>query len=459
VGSGDELAYAVSRLVDRGVDRVQPTRPWAAETYTEWMRRPKTRHAVTATVAALMLVAAGCGGQGDNGDGGGFEGFGDGRPDPAGTNCPMSSHCYAKAIIAPSCGSSCLTGFQTQISFSSNVQRGDGYMTQEFWLLGFGCFCWIETGWLVSATNQTPVMFWAQQTGDGTEYATLATARYVGTLGDADGPSGRFYVVRGSDGRFQIRVDTARVAYRATTSNPMWDDRGYGYVEMGMELVASTGAASPFTFFSGNRYWTAPPATEYVGAWAAISDTDDPPFAAWLLPPQSQSDQGGVYYTQCCLTLTASRAGVRNTSAGDDKRPQPPPLLDETLFDRAGTEPEGAPALDVSTTGQTPAFDSEVLGAWMASATLGVPYDGEVTSTPAVTCPLTVIEADKLLPEPTGLADDRLICLAQAHGRFTTNAPVSPQLEQPEPLTADTAYIVVDATTGNLLVAGAYRRG
>ncbi|MFD4422252.1 hypothetical protein ACFWN7_12225 [Agromyces sp. NPDC058484] len=370
------------------------------------------------------------------------------------------------------CGdtSICLTGFQTFISFPNNVQRGDGYLTQEFWLVGFDCYCWIETGWLVSASQSSPVLFWAQQSGDGTEFATLATARYVGVVDAADGNSGRFYVVRQADRSFDVRIDTAEVAHRATTRNPMWDDREYGYVNMGMELVASSGSATGFTFFTGNRYWTAPRATAYVGAWAAADDSDDPPYGEWLLPPDEPADEGGVYFTQCCLPLYGAEAAGPNTDGAkvqnvdaaateDAGRPEPPPPPDESLFDRPDTSLEGVPALDTGSTGQVLGFDPEALAAWMATASLGVPYEGEVTTSPKTVCPVTAAEADELLPEPTGLEPDRLLCVATAEGSFTISAPTRLGDPQPESLTADQAYVVVDAATGNLLVAGAFRRG
>ena len=409
---------------------------------------------------AMVLAMSACPTQGE---GGGFQGFGDGRPDPAGLSCPSATHCYAQADINPVCGSSstpCLTGFQTQISFPSNVQRGDGYLTQEFWLSGFGCFCWIETGWLVSAGQPNPAMFWAQQTGDGVEFATLATARWIGS---PDGSSGRFNVVLNGDGSFAIRIDTGLVAYRATTANPMWDGEGRGYVEMGMELVASSGSATPFTFFQGNRAFTAPRVSDWLGPWAALSHADDPPFGGWLVQPNTATEQGGVFYTQCCLPLYGSVAAPGLQNAGlmlaADLDPERPPLLDEALFDREGTEPTGVPAIRASAAGQVPAFDVLEVATWLSTYDPGAPYEGSVTTAPAVTCPVTVREADQMLPEPTGLATDRSVCVAVAEGSFTTDAPVGVDTAAREPLTADHTFAVIDASTGNLLISGVYRRG
>jgi len=425
-------------------------------------------------VAAALLVLAGlasaCSTDDRDGDGdGGFQGFGDGRVNPDGTDCPQSRHCYALAGINPVCGNSstsppCLTGFQTHISFPGTAQRGDGYFTQEFWLAAFSCNCWIETGWLVSALNPAPVLFWAQKTPDNSEIATLGTAHYLGTLGPEDGNSGRFFVVREADGRFNIRVDTARVAYRTTISNAMWDDRGYGYVDMGMELVAISGAASTITFFTGNRAWSAPRTSDWVGNWAGATDSDDPPYGQWLLQPgppptpDGTDSEGGAYFTYCCLPLYGSEATATQTRAraGEDPTPEPPPPLEEALLARDGEPLAGVAAVDPTRDGEVPAFDPDQVGQWMASTQLGVPYDGDLTADPKVTCSLTAAEADQMLPAPTGLARDRGVCVAEAPGTFTITGP--PSTEQAEPEVADTAYVVVDAATGNVLLAGAYRR-
>jgi hypothetical protein len=128
------------------------------------------------------------------------------------------------------------------------------------------------------------------------------------------------------------------------------------------------------------------------------------------------------------------------------------------LFDRPGTEPTGVPAVNSSGNGESP-VDPQALADWMTEAALPIAFEGQPASAPAVMCHVTAAEVDELLPEPTGLAPDRQVCVAEAPGDYTTSAPVDPQLErQPQSLAADTAFAVVDAETGNLLLAGAYRR-
>jgi hypothetical protein len=343
-------------------------------------------------------------------------------------------------------------------------------MTEEFWLRNYsGCLCWIETGYLRELHGRgTPWMFWTQMNGT-TEFADIASARYVG---DADGSVGRFAVVLRDDGLFHIYVDTPRVAYRDSTANPMFDHERppHGYVQMGMELQGGCCGAAPLVFFLGNRLFSlSPRLTEYFTAGQSRGGTgemeDRPPYAGWLFPAAGDSNAGGVFFTQCCLPLSGNQASSVTTMGmtlplivglGEaDATPTPPPLLDETLFDRPATAPEGVPAVKVTSPGEVPAFDPADLARWMSETPMAKPYTGTVTDQPTVTCPVKASQADRLLPEATGLSSDRVLCIAKAQGTFTVQGPPD-QSGQPSQSSATQAYVVVDATSGNLLIAGAY---
>lgn len=218
-----------------------------------------------------------------------------GQVSPQGYSCgtPSTGHCYAIASVGDH-----LTGFRTTISVVSNLLGGDGFITNEFWLINYsGDNGWIELGYS-AGKYELPKYFWARLDPDSHIYQS----HDIVTIPQEEiGTRVTFDVHQTGEDTFVLSVEGGSTHFSTTVTANLWDGAYGGYAHVGQELEGSTGAVASLAMFVDNHVYDQSfnlhLATE--ADHALDEDVDKPPFGGWMQKPASDN-QGGVFATHCC---------------------------------------------------------------------------------------------------------------------------------------------------------------
>jgi hypothetical protein len=252
---------------------------------TAALAAPLGRLRTVTIMAVVVCTLAGCPGPG---------------PSPTPYNCGQVNnrdHCWTQLYIGFNPAVAGIRGFQTKVNVVS-MNPGDGFITDEFWLSGSNCSCWIETGYKADQTGQ--YYYWGQQ-APGSSFGFTD----LGPVTAADlGQWATFTIQQISPQSFSIEVVTPTHSYVVTVNNSyLSDPNALAYVQVGQELAGTTGATANYAFFEYNKLFVG-------GSWSYITTAgaikqDAPPYGGWLGTPSS-SNPGGIFLTQCCSPPSSS---------------------------------------------------------------------------------------------------------------------------------------------------------
>lgn len=232
---------------------------------------------------------------------------------PGGYKCGdvSAGHCYGETygvghllLVTPAEQLYGLYGFSTSVLVASTLDGGDGFIDNEFWLRSYNCYCWVEVGyWNLGyfVAEQRPdgkfykLNLFAMSAADVNQYAVL-DIHAIGAIGSSV---------------FSVSISNKATSFVTTvTDNAMWrtqtswwtDGYSYGFVEMGQELAGTNGAAASFVFFAFNRWYDSNGVSQYLVGGSGDVSYAAPPYAGWLVLPTALSDQGGLFWTECCTS-------------------------------------------------------------------------------------------------------------------------------------------------------------
>jgi hypothetical protein len=194
-------------------------------------------------------------------------------------------------------------GFRTQIKIIEHGNPGNGFITNEFWLLNYsGHNSWIELGYMDDRFSPELQYFFA--VNDETGIFTNTIIGYVPK--EEIGRVVTFSVHQLSrEDRFRISVNGPITRFSTVTDVHMWPGEEGGHVEMGQELAGTTGAKASVAIFDQNFVYVRnagwqPLVEPLEGPFLAVSR---PPFGEWLWPPTMFSREGGLFATRCCTQV------------------------------------------------------------------------------------------------------------------------------------------------------------
>jgi len=225
-----------------------------------------------------------------------------GRSSPQNYKCGdfRAGHCYVTGSlgnIGPS--GEHLTGFRSTISVVGNISPGQGFITNEFWLISSQeTIGWIEVGYIVSA-HELLHYFWAVLDPD----THIFTRHEIGAVPKGEiGTRVTFDIHEISEDNFVISIDGSITHFSTTTQVNLWDGNHGGHIDLGMELAGSNGAVSSFAEFVENKVYDNK--ISQLPRFANESDSPSesigqPPYGGWLQKPAA-GNYGGVFSTYCC---------------------------------------------------------------------------------------------------------------------------------------------------------------
>jgi hypothetical protein len=221
-----------------------------------------------------------------------------GGPSPQSYSCgtvSSSAHCYAKGTIGDH-----LTGFRSTFTVVGRILPGDGFITNEFWLINYeGVNGWIEIGYQ-SKTNEPTQYFWAELDPDTAYF----TKYYIDPIPQEEIDTRVvFDIHQTGEDTFDISIDGSKTHFSKTVHINLWDRADGGYVNLGQELAGSKNAEASFAMFVDNQVYD----NRFRRRFATDNDkpridpVGKPPYGGWLQTPTSKADnRGGVFSTYCC---------------------------------------------------------------------------------------------------------------------------------------------------------------
>ena len=232
----------------------------------------------------------------------------------------------------------------------------------------------------------------------------------------------------------------------------MWQGREYGSVTIGQELAGTTGAAAPMALFLYNRLF------EQIGGQGGHFENVDssvsenaPPYGGWLATPPT-SDNGGSFFTQCCLPLNSARS----LASSADSATTPQRLEIPSTPTVAQTPVSGVRAIQPTLTGRIPAFrEADVREFAMRFPPPKTFTDASSKSIANLDCGMFSQDlAAHLGNLTTALSSDLPICYVELSGNFVVSVPPAANGQNRNPRLYVKAFEVFDARTGNMLLSG-----
>ena len=240
-----------------------------------------------------------------------------GQVAPGGYNCATPStgpHCYAIAgdiIGRPKANaadqSSEIFGYSSNITVTTDMAPGDGFINDEMWLRAEDGPGWIEAGYIDDQFSQH--YFWAEND----ENSGIFVSHMVAPVSSTD-TSVLVQIL--NNGKNKQTSDDFLVVLVSTnasgTNNMAWDSGPitnamwsvgfdqWAEINFGQELAGSSGARANTVVFVNNRW------LDSNGIWRF--QTDDmslaagaPPYDGWIQTPSVSQSNGGAFFTECCL--------------------------------------------------------------------------------------------------------------------------------------------------------------
>jgi hypothetical protein len=360
-----------------------------------------------------------------------------GQPSPAGYNCgtPQAGHCYAIASLSDS---GQINGYKTEILVSANTNPGDGFLTHEMWLDTFGPYSnWIEAGYTTDWVLGSHY-FWAENTGP----SGLFINHDLGMIPQSDyGMYVNVAILNMGGDDFRILVRTPTVTFDQTTTNAMWQGRGYGYVNIGTELQGSRGASATSVLFLNNGWFDINHVFHFEAINFAITQ-DKPPYAGYLSEPSETNSNGGTFLTECCLPLTTARTGLGGGGAS-------------SLSASGQSESvHGARAVQPTLSNRGPVIREEDVINFALRYPIPKTTRLGGARVARTDCGMTTANLPTILISSVRfLGSDRNICYVELDGSFFLSVPPSPERKR-STLSYAKAFEIFDAKSGNLLLSG-----
>jgi len=338
-------------------------------------------------------------------------------------------------------------GAQTTIKIvplNCNYSSGCDFIDNEMWLNQYNnnqCSayqntCWVETGYWNDPFNQyTESYFWADERPGSTLYV-----HFLGDIPTGDYNAGATFVINADcgSGCFDVEVAATKENYYAQSTNNSMNPTGVNSsIQIGMELAGQTSnAASANPAYYTYNKWLGSIGWEFqtnVGINNVGPSSDEPPWMHMPIPPKN-GNLGGEFYTDCC----SSTSHAQSPSRAFAPHPNGP----------------GIPALTPQSRQQNGAmFDTTTVSTFVR----GHPMPRTLrigSSKPAAIQKIVFAKSQdisKLLDgENLGVPSNTLLCYVQMRGTFEFPTP-----SRGGGYVSDQGVEVFDATTGNLILAGA----
>lgn len=305
--------------------------------------------------------------------------------------------------------------------------------------------CWIEDGYTTLAHNGGVVneyYFWADNRPGQNCIPPFCSGsyneHYPGVVPSTDyGVYHGYNVQRQSD---HSQWEVAGPGFvNTSTSNPITPNQMYVGAELYGPNSSTTGAYGGYAHFTENRWTNSSGNSQYQGcgnsgAGLVTRNSAPPPYAAYTQSP-CNSSSGGDIRVWCCNSGgpgTIAVQGITGVTSQPAKEMGIPAITPDRVANGAN------PAFSVADVARYSQSHAPIHGTVRGQMTVA---NVQFMSSSAASV--------RLRGEQTGLADNRLVAVAEVRGNFTFASPLTHGV-------AHRAFEVFDGTTGNLIMLSVF---